>query len=130
MPLREFFDADGRTWQVWDTVPKSSAENAIFAQSARILAEAESRQEGRDGSGPEGRTPDAHARRAAAAALRRFTEGRELGWLTFMDGDDKRRLSPIPDGWEEWSDSQLAALLVRAQPVAKTPREGSGMHAD
>jgi hypothetical protein len=134
MPLREFLDADGRTWQVWDTVPKSSAENAIFAQSARILAEAESRQEGRrDGSGPEGRTPpDAHARRsaAAAAALRRFTEGRELGWLTFMDGEDKRRLSPIPDGWEGWSDAQLAALLVAAQPVAKTPREGSGMHAD
>ena len=60
-------------------------------------------------------------------ALRRFTEGRERGWLTFMHDDDKRRLSPIPEGWAQFDDARLAALLQRAQPVSKTPRQGTGV---
>ena len=117
MPLREFVDGDRRTWQVWDTVPKSASESAIFARSAQIQAAAEGRKDVMSG-------PD---REAAAMALRRFTEGRERGWLTFMHDDDKRRLSPIPEGWAQFDDARLAALLQRAQPVSKTPRQGTGV---
>jgi hypothetical protein len=117
MPLREFVDGQRRTWQVWDTVPKTASESAIFERSAQILAQTEAR-ELEEGT---------HGRAAAAAALRRFTHGREHGWLTFMNGDDKRRLSPIPDGWERFDDARLSALLQRAEHVSKTPRHGTGV---
>jgi hypothetical protein len=117
MPLREFVDGKRRTWQVWDTVPKSASESAIFQRSAQLKAESEARELGAASAD----------RAAAAAALRRFTRGRERGWLTFMHGDDKRRLSPIPEGWEQFDDARLSGLLQRAEPVSKTPREGSGV---
>ena len=117
MPLREFLDGERRTWQVWDTVPKSASESAIFERSAQIMAQNEARE-------AEGLAAD---RAAAAAALRRFTRGRERGWLTFMHDDDKRRLSPIPDGWERFDDARLNALLQRAERVSKTPRQGTGV---
>ena len=117
MPLREFVDGERRTWQVWDTVPKSASESAIFARSAQIEAQTRASETDRA-------TTD---RAAAAAALRRFTTGREHGWLTFTRGDDKRRLSPIPDGWETFDDARLSALLQRAERVSKSSREGSGI---
>lgn len=115
MPLREFIGADRQTWQVWDTVPKSAAEDVVFAQNAHLLARAEQRHGVADGAGGGSAT----ARALAGAALRRFTHGREHGWLTFMSGDQKRRLSPIPEGWEQWDEQRLADLLVRAEPVAR-----------
>lgn len=116
MPLREFMDAERRSWQVWDTVPKSASESAMFERSAQIMAQSQARE-----------VAGSADRAAAAAALRRFTRGRERGWLTFMRGDDKRRLSPIPDGWEQFDDARLDALLQRAERVMQTPREGTGI---
>jgi hypothetical protein len=37
------------------------------------------------------------------------------GWLTFDSGTEKRRLSPIPEDWQGFSDGQLAQLLERAE---------------
>ena len=49
---------------------------------------------------------------------------RELshGWLAFQSHDERRRLVPIPAGWETLADDGLAALLERAEPVAPTRR--------
>lgn len=103
MPLREFTDADRRTWQVWDTVPKGPSEDAYFAQNARLIRDA------------------GHVRGEELVHLpARFTEGRERGWLTFMCDDEKRRLSPIPDHWADLSDGELSSLLARAERVART----------
>lgn len=41
-------------------------------------------------------------------------EGREHGWLTFMAGTVRRRFSPVPEGWEEWSDERLLLILREA----------------
>ena len=41
------------------------------------------------------------------------------GWLSFQRGADRRRLSPIPSGWEHAGDDQLLAWLQGAQPVAQ-----------
>jgi len=119
MPLREFTSADQQTWQVWDTVPKTATEDVVFAQNAQMLARAEQRHAA-EKSARGGVT----AREVAGAALRRFTQGREHGWLTFMNGDQKRRFSPIPEGWEQWDEQRLADLLARAEPVARA--HGSG----
>ena len=124
MPLREFTDGDQRRWQVWDTVPKSAEEDQVFARNAQMLAEAEQRRRAEGGAARVADAAADDARRlsrplaeAAAAALRRFTEGREHGWLTFMSGDEKRRLSPIPERWNEMDDAALVELLARAERV-------------
>jgi hypothetical protein len=42
------------------------------------------------------------------------------GWLCFESRSSKRRLTPIPARWREFSDSQLTRLLADAQPVKRT----------
>jgi hypothetical protein len=41
------------------------------------------------------------------------------GWIVFetKGGDDKRRLYPIPKGWSELPDAELAVLLQKAEVV-------------
>lgn len=36
------------------------------------------------------------------------------GWLTFESAVEKRRLAPIPEGWEEVDDESLVELCDRA----------------
>ena len=42
----------------------------------------------------------------------------EHGWLAFEAGEAKRRLSPIPEGWEELDEAELRALCREATPAA------------
>ena len=70
MALREFIDGHGRTWQVWDTRPGTSAILGTFTR----------------------------------------------GWLTFEHEALRRRLTPIPEGWDLLSDDALAQLCVEAVP--------------
>ena len=44
------------------------------------------------------------------------------GWLSFESGNDRRRLAPIPSGWETVDDEELAALCRRALPTGPVPR--------
>lgn len=39
------------------------------------------------------------------------------GWLTFLAGDEKRRLAPVPLYWLSASEGELARLLEAAKPV-------------
>ena len=43
------------------------------------------------------------------------------GWIVFetAEGDDKRRLFPIPRGWDELPEPELAVLLGKAEIVPK-----------
>lgn len=36
------------------------------------------------------------------------------GWLTFESGEEKRRLSPVPDGWDTLPIDHLCLLLRAA----------------
>lgn len=52
--------------------------------------------------------------------------GFEGGWLGFECDAERRRLAPVPAGWEEASDADLRAMLARAQPnrpARATPAE-------
>lgn len=88
MALREFTDANGASWKVWDVTadqihPKTKAEDYMHD-----LAD---------------------------------------GWLVFeqADGEEKRRLCPYPDGWENGTDDDLRALLAQAEKVKRrTPSSG------
>lgn len=49
-----------------------------------------------------------------------LSAGYGRGWLTFESLVEKRRLVPIPSGWEEASNSALRALCDQAKRIAKT----------
>jgi hypothetical protein len=48
------------------------------------------------------------------------TERRESGWLSFTQGDERRRLSPIPPDWESYDAATLETLCMGAESI---PRE-------
>ena len=43
--------------------------------------------------------------------------GMTHGWLCFESGGVKRRIVPVPDGWEDWSDDEPATALAASQSV-------------
>lgn len=47
------------------------------------------------------------------------------GWLAFESEDAKRRLSPIPDEWEQLDDVGLRQLWQRAEPAATRRDHGA-----
>ena len=99
MALRELKDLDGRLWQVWESRPTAPAADS-----------AEGRYFGADRAG---------------TILGRFGPGRAEGWLTFTSGDERRRLSPIPDGWQNASDALLRRHLAAADRVRTDVRSPS-----
>jgi hypothetical protein len=41
------------------------------------------------------------------------------GWLCLQSADSRRRLAPIPAGWENGTDAELLQLVARATPAGK-----------
>ena len=41
------------------------------------------------------------------------------GWLCFEADVRKRRLTPVPPRWMEYSDAELVGLLEKAEPVPR-----------
>jgi hypothetical protein len=58
---------------------------------------------------------------------RRITlaEGYGRGWLTFESLDEKRRLIPIPGGWDSATQEELRMLCSKAKLVAKADGNSS-----
>jgi hypothetical protein len=95
MGLREFEDAGGRSWRVWDTYPSAASGSDDTA-----LAKFMKRQPGDKGVQPLG------VRSHLAA-----------GWLTFGSGDERKRISPVPADWQTCDLAHLRQLLERAEVV-------------
>ena len=91
MPLREFVDAGGVQWSVWEVQPalleRRSGEVVIHADGERRAEP---------------------ARRAPVAMELRF------GWLVFESESSKRRLAPVPQGWATADEATLRSYLGRA----------------
>jgi hypothetical protein len=110
MGFRTFQDSDGAEWQAYDVVPRSDEE----------------RREGDRRSG-EYALPETDGDRRLND--RRVTVGRQPallaraanGWLCFdrADGTERRRLSPIPEGWSRASDEDLEQWRQEARPAAR-----------
>lgn len=111
MALRSFRSSAGVPWQVWSVIPG--------------LRDSGERRRGYDRrspdpvlrySGPERRAqPD---RRRTALFL---SATLAAGWLVFESPGERRRLSPIPPGWDLCSDAQLERWCERADPVTGYP---------
>lgn len=96
MALREFADERGRVWQVCDVLP-----TYVERRSGT-----DRRRQPRPG------TRERRQRRQHRMAVApRFRSG----WLVFETRSERRRLGPIPPGWEYWPDNQLRVLLHDAE---------------
>jgi len=51
-------------------------------------------------------------------------DGYRNGWLCFESQTEKRRLLPLPTGWQELPPEQLSALLVTAVQVRRAAQYG------
>jgi len=108
MPLRTFEDSQGASCSVWNVTPFGMQEEERRTTDRRRAAVA-------GYAGPERRVgPDRRVR-----TPRLLTPGLESGWLCFESGSEKRRLSPIPPGWEQAPDEELESLFHNARTVAR-----------
>ncbi|HEY4215845.1 MAG TPA: hypothetical protein VGM67_01840 [Gemmatimonadaceae bacterium] len=112
MAFRSFNDAQGREWQVFDVIPRSSDRRESERRS--IAPQADPEEERREAD----RRLTVGAATVSSATLRR-------GWLVFESGADQRRLSPIPENWQRATDGELEAYRETARPVQpKKERRG------
>ena len=109
MGYRTFVDKDGSYWQVWDSQP-TRVERRMASMDRRQPRYAPWRQ-------PERR--NGLDRRITAQRRITLGEGYGSGWLTFESLSEKRRLLPIPFGWEDLNHSDLRALCEKAKRIAK-----------
>ena len=97
MALREFRDRAGLRWRAWDVHP--GAERPGIPSVHPHGPEAE----------PEALFSD--------RVRRQFAEG----WLAFETAGERRRLAPIPPGWEELPEDKLRELCERAARLVAVP---------
>jgi hypothetical protein len=93
---------------VWDVIPHGARPGERRANDRRVA-------ESDEYAGPERRS--GRDRRIRTAEL--LTPGLEAGWLCFENPVDKRRLTPIPAGWDEAEEPELEGLLERARSVRR-----------
>lgn len=110
MSYRTFVDRDGAYWQVWDSLP-SKVERRTSANDRRYMKRF-------SWGGPERRS--GADRRTVSQRRITLSEGYGRGWLTFESLVEKRRLVPIPGGWEGASNATLRSLCEQAKRIAKT----------
>ena len=102
MAHRTFRDEHGREWDAWDVVPTTVERRS--KQSSTIV-------------------PNSSAdRRTHAEARVVVPETLEKGWLAFQCGTERRRLTPIPPGWDEMTVAELIELLRRASARGRARR--------
>lgn len=106
MALREYTDPSGTTWRVWNVEPMSRETPGYTGEERRALT-------------VRGFHPDRRRPSAREASL--MPEMRH-GWLCFEAQREKRRLAPIPAGWEECPDEAIGLYLMQAELVRVRPR--------
>src|SRR5690349_6117122 len=100
MTHRQYRDEQDVVWQVWDIHPTEVARRLrthTTTQGADIAS-------------------DTSESLGALSAMTRMAVSGELvgGWLCFESDREKRRLWPIPSGWELLSDAELTTLCSTA----------------
>lgn len=111
MNYRTFTDPRGIRWEVWLVLPAAAERRAA---ERRVLADR--RRESR-----------AVAKERRVAVDRRHYTHRRLGvapvfsngWLCFESDEEKRRLAPVPPGWDNADAGELQAWCQAAKRVVK-----------
>lgn len=113
---RQFTDAAGVEWTVYDIVPRPEERREADRRDASQVALA-------DG---ERRTDD---RRAAIATRTSRPVRLTRAWLCFESATERRRLQPVPENWHLRTDAELSELRDRARVAPRRNRAGQGAGA-
>jgi hypothetical protein len=106
MSLRTFIDTDGVAWEVW-AVRLSAAERREGGDRRARRTDAEPDLGDR-------RSGDRRRLRDHLNTRSRLAERYAGGWLAFESSVERRRLAPIPPGWHDASDDELAEMCASA----------------
>jgi hypothetical protein len=113
LSYRTFMDPDGKRWEVWLVTPAAAERRRADRRAA-------------GGGGGSGEFPAfSDRRRTPERRQNPFRRHLEVaseyssGWLCFESEGDKRRLAPVPDGWNEAGPATLGGWLQRAKRVVK-----------
>jgi hypothetical protein len=93
MPHRQFVDDAGAVWAVWDVRPSAVGSSL----DPRIAA----------------------ALRGGGGIVSQMNRTMAEGWLCFESDAEKRRLTPIPPGWDNLSTTDLLRLCETASGVKR-----------
>ncbi|MGH7604033.1 MAG: hypothetical protein ACRENK_08555 [Gemmatimonadaceae bacterium] len=107
---RTFLDTTGRRWEVWLVTPAAAERRKADRRAARDSISAPGIPDRR-------RTPERRRgpfRRSIAVASE-YSDG----WLCFEGEGEKRRLAPVPDGWEDAGPDRMSSWLQAAKRVVK-----------
>jgi len=111
LSYRTFTDSGGKRWEVWLVTPAAAERRKVDRRASRA-----------PGGMPEGladrrQTPD----RRRSLSRRQVTVATEFsnGWLCFESEGEKRRLAPVPEGWEQAGPDRLSTWLQAAKRVVK-----------
>lgn len=99
---RLFLDVLGTEWEVWEVYPR--------LVERRLLRER--------------RAARRHSVERRHVPVGRPTLPRQIlgGWLAFQSKHERRRVIPVPDGWEDLDDRELQALLVHSKVSSRPKR--------
>ncbi|MFN2564162.1 MAG: hypothetical protein ABR499_04035 [Gemmatimonadaceae bacterium] len=99
MPHRQFTDSKHTTWEVWDVEPSHAERRRKNADRRR------------------GRRTSGERRQVEDRSRVRIQTDLSHGWLAFESKHDRRRLAPIPTGWEGLDASALERLCEQARSI-------------
>lgn len=103
-PHRTFLDELSRLWNAWDVVPAWGERRVV---ERRTHADARTRVVDRR-----------FQERRRARGLRIALPPRlARGWVAFECGDERRRVAPIPDGWDALPEPGLRDLWRNAEQL-------------
>lgn len=101
MATREFVDDDGTLWMMWEVHPAL-----------------EDRRQARDPV-----PPDAMEERRKLRNFRSPIPGQmRAGWLAIQSATERRRITPVPEGWLERTDDELRAMLAASVNTGRRRR--------
>lgn len=111
MSYRTFVDTTGKRWEVWLVTPAAAERRRADRRASSTDSTAY------QGEYDRRRTPE----RRRGPFRRSVTVASEYssGWLCFESEGEKRRLAPVPQGWEEAGPDRMSLWLQAAKRVVK-----------
>jgi hypothetical protein len=104
MPHRQFVDSKQTTWEVWDVEPSHRERRRPTHDRRRSPRTSGERRQVEDRSRVRIKSALSH------------------GWLAFESKHDRRRLAPIPTGWDALDASALEQLCKQATSIGRPRR--------